>query len=185
MESGKVTISRAARKADFPAAFQMVAAMNPCPCGYYAHPKKECRCTPNQINRYRGRISGPLLDRVDIHIEVEPLSQDEITAKAGGETSSGMRGRIMRAREFQHARQNGLNARLSPAEVDTYCIPDENGRTYARKVMDTLGLSVRSYHRVLKMARTVADLALEEDITARHLGQAIQLRRLVFENFAA
>ena len=182
MESGTVTISRAARKADFPAAFQMVAAMNPCPCGYHTHPKKECRCTPNQINRYRARISGPLLDRVDIHIEVEPLSQDEIESKAGGETSEEMRGRIMRARDFQHARQSGLNARLSPAEVDMYCIPDENGQAFARKTMEALGLSVRGYHRVLKMARTIADLAQEEDITARHLGKAFQLRRMVFES---
>ncbi|MBE8158727.1 MAG: YifB family Mg chelatase-like AAA ATPase, partial [Betaproteobacteria bacterium] len=184
MESGAVTISRAARKADFPAAFQMVAAMNPCPCGYHTHPKKECRCTPNQINRYRSRISGPLLDRVDIHIEVEPLSQDEITSRAGGETSEKMRGRIARARDFQHARQNALNARLSPGDVDVYCIPDENGQSFARKTMDTLGLSVRGYHRVLKIARTVADLAQEEDITARHLGKAIQLRRMMFDNFS-
>ncbi|MGI9306820.1 MAG: YifB family Mg chelatase-like AAA ATPase, partial [Gammaproteobacteria bacterium] len=165
LESGKVTISRAARKADFPAAFQMVAAMNPCPCGYHSHPKKECRCTPNQIGRYRARISGPLLDRVDIHIEVEPLSQDEITGQAEGETSESMRGRVEQARDFQRARQNALNARLSPAEVDSYCLPDENGQKFAARALDALGLSVRSYHRVLKMARTIADLAQEEDIT--------------------
>ncbi|MGI9298177.1 MAG: YifB family Mg chelatase-like AAA ATPase [Gammaproteobacteria bacterium] len=184
MESGKVTVSRAARKADFPAAFQMIAAMNPCPCGYNAHPRKECRCTPNQIARYRARISGPLLDRIDMHIEVDPLSQEEISGRAEGETSGAMRGRVQQARNFQRARQNALNARLSAADVDVYCIPDENARTFARRALDQLGLSARGYHRILKVARTIADLAQNEDITAKHFGEAIQYRRVAFENFA-
>ena len=185
LESGMVTVSRAARKADFPAVFQMIAAMNPCPCGYLSHPQKECRCTPNQINRYRSKISGPLLDRIDIHIEVEPLSQDEITGKAAGETSDTLRARVTQARDFQTARQNGLNARLTPAEVDIYCIPDDNAKQFARKTLERLGLSARGYHRILKVARTIADLAQEEDITAEHFGRAIQLRRLAFNDFSA
>ena len=185
LESGMVTVSRAARKADFPAVFQMIAAMNPCPCGYLSHPQKECRCTPNQINRYRSKISGPLLDRIDIHIEVEPLSQDEITGKATGETSDTLRARVAQARDFQTARQNRLNARLTPAEVDIYCIPDDNAKQFARKALERLGLSARGYHRILKVARTIADLAQEEDITAEHFGRAIQLRRLAFNDFAA
>ena len=185
LESGMVTVSRAARKADFPAAFQMVAAMNPCPCGYLSHPQKECRCTPNQISRYRAKISGPLLDRIDMHIEVEPLSQDEISGKADGEKSADLRWRVEQARNFQQERQSKLNARLAAADVDVYCIPDENAQKFARQALERLGLSARSYHRILKMARTVADLAQEEDITAKHLGEAIQYRRLAFENFSA
>lgn len=184
LESGTITISRAARKADFPAAFQLVAAMNPCPCGY--HPQQEkCNCTPNQISRYRARISGPLLDRIDLHIEVTPLSQDEITGKATGETSETLRRRVAQTRNFQLARQHALNARLSAAEVDVYCITDEPAQKFARQSLETLGLSARSYHRVLKVARTIADMAQEEDITAKHLAEAIQYRRLKFENFAA
>lgn len=185
MESGTVTVSRAARKADFPAVFQMIAAMNPCPCGYNSHPQKECRCTPNQIARYRARISGPLLDRIDMHIEVDPLSQEEIAGRAEGETSDAMRARVSQARNFQRARQNALNARLSAADVDVYCIPDENARTFARRALDKLGLSARGYHRILKIARTIADLSHEDDITAKHFGEAIQYRRVAFENFAA
>ena len=185
MESGAVTVSRAARKADFPAAFQMIAAMNPCPCGYLSHPQKACRCTPNQIARYRARISGPLLDRIDIHIEVDPLSQEEIAGRADGETSGTLRERVQQARDFQRARQGGLNARLSAADVDVYCIPGENAQVFARRALEKLGLSARSYHRILKVARTVADLSHDEDISAKHLGEAIQYRRLAFENFAA
>ncbi len=184
LESGSVTVSRASRKADFPAAFQMIAAMNPCPCGYLSHPQKECRCTPNQIARYRARISGPLLDRIDIHIEVDPLSQEEITGRADGEISAAIRARVDEAHRFQRARQNRLNARLSAADVDVYCLPDENAKTFARRALDKLGLSARSYHRILKVARTIADLAHDEDITAKHLGEAIQYRRLAFDNFA-
>lgn len=184
MESGKVTVSRASRKADFPATFQLIAAMNPCPCGYLSHPKKECRCTPNQVNRYRAKISGPLLDRIDMHIEVNPLSQEEISARAAGDTSQTVRERVEQARNFQHARQNALNSRLSAAEVDAYCIPNETAQTFARKALEQLDMSARSYHRILKVARTIADLSQDEDITAKHLGEAIQYRRAAFANFA-
>lgn len=183
MESGMVTVSRAARKADFPAAFQMIAAMNPCPCGYLSHPQRECRCTPHQVSRYRARISGPLLDRIDMHIELDPLTQEEISGKADGEASETMRARVSQARDFQRARQNALNARLSAADMDVYCIPDETAQVFARKALDKFGLSARSYHRILKVARTIADLAHEEEITAKHFGEAIQYRRVAFDNF--
>ena len=185
LESGTITVSRAARKADFPAAFQLITAMNPCPCGYFSHPQKECRCTPNQVSRYRAKISGPLLDRIDIHIEVESLSQDEITGVATGETSGDISVRVTEARNFQVSRQNALNARLLPADVDKYCIPNESAQSFARQALEKLGLSARSYHRVLKVARTVADLAQDEDIAKRHLSEAIQYRRLAFDSFAA
>ncbi|MDM5146857.1 YifB family Mg chelatase-like AAA ATPase [Candidatus Persebacteraceae bacterium Df01] len=182
LESGMITVSRAARKSDFPAAFQLVTAMNPCPCGYLSHPQKECNCTPNQISRYRAKISGPLLDRIDMHIEVESLSQDEITGAADGETSATVRARVTEARAFQTMRQNALNARLPPSGVDVYCIPNESAQVFARQALKKLGLSARSYHRVLKMARTIADLAQEEDISTGHLSEAIQYRRLAFDN---
>ena len=178
MESGMVTVSRASRKADFPAAFQLIAAMNPCPCGYLSHPTRECRCSPHQINRYRARISGPLLDRIDMHLHVETPSREEITGKISGETSETIRERISRARDYQIARQGMLNARLPAAQVDVYCVPDEKAQKLAREALEKLGLSARSYHRVLKVARTVADLAQEEEISTRHLGEAIQYRRL-------
>ena len=185
MESGTITVSRASRKADFPAQFQLVAAMNPCPCGYHGHPQKECRCTYFQIHRYRSKISGPLLDRIDMHIQVDPVSQEEITAKTTGETSEQMGGRIASAREFQMQRQNALNARLPPAHIDIYCIPSEEVEAFARQALEKLGLSARSYHRVLKVARTIADLAQEEEISVAHFGEAIQYRRLSFDNLSA
>ena len=186
LESGNITISRAARQADFPAAFQLVAAMNPCPCGYQGHDNGKCRCTPNQIERYRGRISGPILDRIDMHLEVSALSDNELTAKhSGGEQSAQVRGRSIAARQFQYQRQNTLNARLTPGEVDRYCIPDEEAQQYIKRAISQLSLSARAYHRILRVARTIADLAQAEDISAQHAGEAIQYRRPIFASSRA
>ena len=186
LESGSITISRAGRQADFPALFQLIAAMNPCPCGYLGHPEKSCRCTPTQIARYRGRISGPLLDRIDIHVEVPSVTREALSTIGGdGPVSAEVMALAEEARGFQLMRQKTLNARLPPAGVDKHCIPDENAQVFIKKILHQLSLTARSYHRILKVARTIADLTHEEDITARHLGEAVQYRRLAFENFGA
>ncbi|MGU9950980.1 MAG: YifB family Mg chelatase-like AAA ATPase [Gammaproteobacteria bacterium WSBS_2016_MAG_OTU1] len=185
MESGVIPVPHASRKANFPARFQLIAAMNPCPCGYQTHPTKVCCCTPDQISRYRSNIPHPLLDEIDIHIEVMPLSQDEIAGKADGESSALLQEQITMARNFQIGRQEVLNSRLGAADMDKYCLPDTEAQNSARSALGGLGLSVGSYHRILKIARTIADLAHEEDITAEHLNEAIQYRRLVFEGFVA
>lgn len=177
IESGVITISRAARQADFPAAFQLIAAMNPCPCGYFAHPKKECHCAPGQIARYRSRVSAPLLDRIDIHMEVSPAPEEDITGQATGESNADIRAVTTVTRDFQFARQGVLNARLSAADVDRYCAPNEEALAFVKRAMHRLNLSARAYHRILKVARTIADFSQEEEITARHLGEAIQCRR--------
>ncbi len=184
LESGVITISRAARQAEFPAAFQLIAAMNPCPCGYLGHGQKECRCTPAQISKYRGKISGPLLDRIDIHIEVPALPQSDLTASASGAASSELRAVASEARQFQLARQGILNARLSASGVDRYCSPDEQAQHLAKRAMEQLKLSARAYHRILKVARTIADMAQEEDITAKHIAEAIQCRRPILDTLA-
>ena len=182
LENGVITISRAARQAEFPAAFQLITAMNPCPCGFYGHPQKNCQCTPAQIARYRAKISGPLLDRIDIHMEVPALAEGELTAAAAaGESSDSIRADTVAAREFQLARQNALNARLGAAAVGRYCAPDEEAMMFAKNAMRRFNLSARAYHRILKIARTIADMAQDEDITARHLGEAIQYRRPLFD----
>ena len=182
LENGFITISRAARQAEFPAAFQLIAAMNPCPCGYQGHPKKNCHCTPAQIARYRSRISGPLLDRIDMHLEVPtPPEEDMFDDSTKGETSAAIRTATENARNFQIARQGVLNARLPAVGVDDFCTPNEAALQFARQVMQRFNLSARAYHRILKIARTIADLAQEEEISAPHLGEAIQYRRPLFE----
>jgi len=177
IEAGHVTISRAARQTDFPCRFQFVAAMNPCPCGYLGHPQRACRCTPDAISRYQGRISGPLLDRIDIQLAVPAMSTAELLDAPAGECSELIADRVAMARERQLARQHIANAQLSSAEIDRYCSPDAAASALLRAAIERLHWSARAYHRVLKVARTIADLAGSETIGSIHAADAIQYRR--------
>ncbi|MDD4929140.1 MAG: YifB family Mg chelatase-like AAA ATPase [Gallionella sp.] len=178
LESGHITISRAARRAEFPAQFQLIAAMNPCPCGYLGHYNGRCHCTPNQIARYRDKISGPLLDRIDIRIEVPAVAQQDLLRQADGERSSIIQARVDAARRRQIKRQGKPNAQLSVTEIDTYCAPDTSGEALLRQAITRMDLSARAYHRILKMARTIADLAGSEAVDTAHIAEAVQYRRM-------
>ncbi|GAB3261609.1 YifB family Mg chelatase-like AAA ATPase [Chitinimonas naiadis] len=177
LENRRIVISRAARQAEFPAAFQLIAAMNPCPCGYRGHPNGRCRCTPDQVARYTGKLSGPLLDRIDLIIEVPAVSQAELSAPAAGEDSSTVQQRVARARERQLTRQGLENARLGSRELDDHAKLDAPGQKLLGTAMQKLDLSARAYHRILRVARTIADLADQPQIGAGHLAEAIQYRR--------
>lgn len=178
LESGRITISRAARQADFPARFQLIAAMNPCPCGYLGHYSGKCRCTPDQVARYRGKISGPLLDRIDIQIEVPAAPQEDLMRQVQSESSSSIRQRVESAYQRQLTRQDKANARLTVKEIDKYCVPDTLGKDLLKQAISRLNFSARAYHRVLKVARTIADLAASDGITSTHIAEAVQYRRL-------
>ncbi len=178
LEAGRIHISRAANQAEFPARFQLVAAMNPCPCGYLGHPSGKCRCTPDQVARYRGKISGPLLDRIDIQIEVPALAEDELMAQPAGEASAVIRARVEAARARQLARQGRPNSMLGTREIERHCLTDAAGEALLKQAISRLNLSARAYHRVLKLARTIADLAGAETIGAPHIAEAVQYRRL-------
>mgnify|MGYP000927331879 CR=1 FL=1 len=177
LETGHICIARAARRADFPARFQLVAAMNPCPCGWLGHANGKCRCTPDQVARYRAKLSGPLLDRIDLMIEVSSLSDTEMQDKSPGESSAAVRERVVEARRRQMRRQGKSNALLGPAEIDSYCSPDEAGGNMLRQAIARLSLSARAYHRILKVARSCADLAGSEKVLASHIAEAVQYRR--------
>ncbi len=177
LETGRVSIARAARQACFPARFQLVAAMNPCRCGYLGHRTRRCRCTPEQIDRYRAKLSGPLLDRIDLRIEVPALAHDEILAAAAGESSTAVRARVSAARLRQLARQGCANGRLAPATLERHAALAPAGRQLLMQAVDQLGLSARAVHRVLAVARSVADLAGDVAIRIEHLAEAIQYRR--------
>ncbi len=177
LESGRIVVSRAARQVEFPARFQLVAAMNPCPCGYLGHYLGRCRCSPEQVARYRGRISGPLMDRIDIQIELPAVPEKEIAARQLGESSAAIRERTSAARQTQLARQGKTNALLSVNETEEYCAPDKEGERLLRSALTRLGLSARAYHRVLRLGRTIADLAGSARVNAVHIGEAIQYRR--------
>ncbi len=177
IESGHITISRAARQAEFPARFQLVAAMNPCPCGHAGDPGGRCRCTPDQIRRYRSRISGPLLDRIDLKLEVPRVNHAELRASCGGESSAIVRVRVSAARERQLARSGKPNAWLSNRETERDCALRESEHRLLDRAVERLELSARAYHRILRVARTVADLADSTQIEAVHLSEAIQYRR--------
>jgi len=178
LESGKITVSRAARQADFPARFQLLAAMNPCPCGYLGHPSGKCHCTPDQVTRYRSRISGPLVDRIDIQIEVPSVPEAELTRQAAGESSESIRRRVEDAHARQMERQGRSNALLGVREIESICAPDPAGEALLRHAIGRLNLSARAYHRVLKVARTIADLSSSGSIASAHVAEAIQYRRL-------
>lgn len=182
LEDGDVTISRSAGKITLPCAFMLVAAMNPCPCGYLGDPKHECRCSPTNIQRYRARISGPLLDRIDLHIEAPALSLGELRNEKPGETSAAMRARTQAARQRQHARfagsPNTTNARMTHAQIRKHCAIDSTLGDLLQQAMEQLHLSARAYDRILKVARTIADLASADQIAAPHLLEAIQYRSL-------
>lgn len=177
LESGRITISRAAQQADFPARFQLIAAMNPCPCGYLGQPSGKCHCTPEAVLRYQGRISGPLLDRIDMQIEVAAMAPHTLSADADGESSAAIGARVAQAFELQLARQGKANQRLTTREIDRHCRLDSSGEKLLRASMLRLHWSARAYHRVLKVARTIADLAGATCVGAHHVAEAIQFRR--------
>jgi magnesium chelatase family protein len=178
MESGVVSIARAARQARFPAAFQLIAAMNPCPCGYLGHPNGRCRCTPDAVSRYRGRLSGPLADRIDIKLEVPAVEAGELVATARGESSASVRQRVCDARRVQRARQEVPNARLAVGDTERHCSPGRSGEALLRHAIERLSLSARAYQRILRVARSIADLADAASITEEHVAEAIQYRRM-------
>ena len=187
LESGRVTISRAARQADFPARFHLVAAMNPCPCGYLGHFSGKCRCTPDQVARYRSRISGPLLDRIDLHVHVPPVDVQALCEPRPTESRSetrDVRSRVVRAREIQRKRyEQGrvgqpTNGGLSLRELRDVARPDEAGDRLLARAVESLGLSARAYVRVLRVARTIADLDDSRNVSAAHLSEAVRCRLL-------
>jgi magnesium chelatase family protein len=178
LESGRVSIARAARQAQFPARFQLVAAMNPCPCGHCGDRSGRCRCTPERIARYRGRISGPLADRIDLKLEVPAPRESELVAPVAGEASDSIKRRVEQARRLQIGRQGKPNSLLGTREIDQHCATDREGDQLLRHALARLLLSARAYHRVLRVARTIADLAQKTSIGAEHIAEAIQYRRL-------
>jgi len=189
MEERKVTISRAKVSIDYPANFMLVASMNPCPCGYYNHPEKECVCAPGVVQRYLSKVSGPLLDRIDLHVEVVPVSFDQMTLQRKNETSEEIRLRVVKAREiqslrFQEHKNVYCNAMMPSNMVKEICVINDAGRTLLKTAMERLGLSARAYDRILKVSRTIADLAGTPEIKIEHLAEAIQYRSLDREGWA-
>ena len=177
LENGEIHISRAARQAVYPAKFQLVAAMNPCPCGYLGHPSKPCRCTPESVARYRNKISGPLLDRIDLTIEVPSLSAAELMQQEAGESSATVLERVTAARKIQYNRQGKVNAELSVSELDGKARIQKEAQEALGTMLEKLSLSARSFHRIMRVARTLADLAGDEEVSKTHVMKAIGFRR--------
>jgi magnesium chelatase family protein len=189
LEDRVITISRAKSTVDYPASFMLVASMNPCPCGFHNHPEKECMCSPGMVQKYLNRISGPLLDRIDIHIEVVPVNYDKLADKGRTECSSVVRNRVVKAREiqagrFEHFRGVYSNSQMSSSMLRKFCQLDEAGGRLLKTAMDIRGLSARAYDRILKVARTIADLAESENIRSEHISEAINYRNLDREGWA-
>jgi magnesium chelatase family protein len=186
LEDGIVTIARAAASLRFPANFMLVAAMNPCPCGFLGDKVKKCSCSPVQIQRYRNQLSGPLLDRIDMHIEVPPVQVEEISTQKPGESSENIRERVNKARRLQQERFAAVsfincNAQMGSRQIEIFCPLDQQGKGLLNKAIDQLGLSARAYHRIIKIARTIADLAGSEQINTPHVAEAVQYRRQQFD----
>jgi magnesium chelatase family protein len=183
MEERKVTISRAKLAIDFPASFMLVASMNPCPCGFYNHPEKHCSCQPGIVGKYLNRISGPLLDRIDLHVEVTPVAFNELSSQEIGERSNCIRERVIRARNIQVDRfknKHGIyaNAQMSTADVKKICTLNEASQQLLKQAMQRMNLSARAYDRIIKVSRTIADLDSSETIKTDHIAEAIQYRNL-------
>lgn len=188
MEDRVVTISRAKISVDFPANFMLVAAMNPCPCGYYNHPDKECTCKPGDVQRYLNKVSGPLMDRIDLHVEVVPVAYNDLASRGAGETSAVVRERVLKARHIQEQRFADMpgihaNAQMGPQQLQKFCAIDETCSRLLKNAMEKLGLSARAYDRILKVSRTIADLDGSEVIRPEHVAEAINYRSLDRDNW--
>jgi magnesium chelatase family protein len=189
MEERRVTISRAKVALDFPSSFMLIASMNPCPCGYYNHPEKECSCPPGAVQKYLNKISGPLLDRIDLHVEVTPVAFSELSSTGDFEKSESIRARVIVARQKQADRykeNNGVycNAQMSSKMLKEICVISPAGAHLLKVAMEKLNLSARAYDRILKVSRTIADLSGSDDIKPEHLAEAIQYRSLDREGWA-
>jgi magnesium chelatase family protein len=189
MEERRVTISRAKVAVDFPASFMLIASMNPCPCGFYNHPERECTCPPGAVQKYLNKISGPLLDRIDLHVEVTPVAFSELSANKPQESSASIRNRVIRAREIQEKRYEAhpgiyCNAQMSSRMLKEICVISQVGANLLKAAMEKLNLSARAYDRILKVSRTIADISASEDIKPEYLAEAIQYRSLDREGWA-
>ena len=182
LEDGVVTVSRVHGKYTYPCNFMLIAAMNPCPCGYYNHPTRKCTCSEKKIHTYLNRVSGPLIDRFDIHIEVPPVEYDELAAKANEECSADIKKRVNAARQIQTERfknsKTTCNARLTDSELETFCEITDEASQLLKSAFEAMSLSARAYNRILKVARTIADLDNSEKIEIQHIAEAIQYRSL-------
>lgn len=181
LETGTITIARAARRSEFPARFQLIAAMNPCPCGFLGSTLKACRCTPDQVSRYQGKLSGPLLDRIDLHIEVPAVSARELLDAPPGEATAAIRERAAAARERAVQRQGKPNHALQGSEIDRHATLEPGALQFMHSAAAKLGWSARSTHRALKVARTIADLAAAPQIDVAHVAEAVQYRRALHD----
>jgi magnesium chelatase family protein len=189
LEDRVVTISRAKSTVDYPASFMLISSMNPCPCGYYNHPEKDCMCPPGMVQKYLNKISGPLLDRIDLHVEVTPVSFTELSSKEKGESSNDIRKRVIESRDIQEKRyiEDAMvhsNAQMSSKQLQKFCNLDKESREMLKMAMEKLNLSARAYDRILKVSRTIADLSNSENIESQHIAEAIQYRSLDREGWA-
>lgn len=188
MEARKITISRSKFTVDYPASFMLVASMNPCPCGYYTHPEKDCACSPNAVQNYLNKISGPLMDRIDLHIEVKPVNYDELADESAQESSEEIRVRVIAARQLQTERykedqETHCNAQMESKHIQLFCQLNKASKLLLKRAMEHFQLSARAYDRILKVARTIADLEGKENVQAQHVAEAIQFRSLDKENW--